>query len=76
MPINDGLAFENEARENVAAALTLVIDLEPRGTDLFRGGVREPGPCRMAGGVIVDLRHVLDPLAVRQLGMRYTGVGQ
>lgn len=30
----------------------------------------------MAGDAIVDVRNLLDPLAVRQLGMRYTGVGR
>ena len=30
----------------------------------------------MAGDAIVDLRNLLDPLTVRQLGMRYTGVGR
>jgi UDPglucose 6-dehydrogenase len=30
----------------------------------------------MAGDAIVDLRNLLDPLAVQRLGMRYTGVGR
>ena len=29
----------------------------------------------MAGSTIVDVRNLLDPIAVRQLGMSYVGVG-
>jgi UDPglucose 6-dehydrogenase len=30
----------------------------------------------MAGNSIVDVRNLLDPLAVRQLGMQYMGIGR
>ena len=40
--------------------------------DVDLGAVRDA----MAGNTIVDARNLLDPLAVRQLGMTYTGVGQ
>jgi hypothetical protein len=30
----------------------------------------------MAGNAIVDVRNLLDPLAVRQLGMQYMGIGR
>jgi UDPglucose 6-dehydrogenase len=30
----------------------------------------------MAGDAIVDLRNLLDPLAVRRFGLTYTGVGR
>lgn len=72
-PLLPGVVWCENADEAAAGADALVIVTE---WNEFRALNLEAIKSRMAGSTIVDLRNVLDPATVRDLGIAYTGVGR
>jgi UDPglucose 6-dehydrogenase len=70
---DDDIRVVADAVEAVKDATVLVVATEwPQFAGVDLRAVRDA----MSGDAIVDVRNLLDPLAVRQLGMRYTGIGR
>ena len=70
---DDEIRIVDDPLEAVKGADVLVVATEwPQFSGIDLRAVRSA----MAGDVIIDLRNVLDPMVVRQLGMGYTGVGR
>jgi UDPglucose 6-dehydrogenase len=72
-PLLPGVVWCENAEDAAAGADALVIVTE---WNEFRALDLEAVKSRMAGSTIVDLRNVLDPATVRNLGIAYTGVGR
>jgi len=72
-PMLPGVTWCESADEAAEGADALVIVTE---WNEFRALDLEAIKSRMAGSTIVDLRNVLDPATVRDLGIAYTGVGR
>lgn len=72
-PMLPGVTWCESADEAADGADALVIVTE---WNEFRALDLEAIKSRMAGTTIVDLRNVLDPATVRDLGIAYTGVGR
>ncbi|AGK59358.1 nucleotide sugar dehydrogenase [Hyphomicrobium denitrificans 1NES1] len=72
-PMLPGVVWCENAEDAAAGADALVIVTE---WNEFRALDLEAIKSRMAGSTIVDLRNVLDPATVRDLGIAYTGVGR
>jgi UDPglucose 6-dehydrogenase len=70
---DEDIRVVSDAVEAAKDAAVLVVATEwPQFAGVDLRAVRDV----MSGDAIVDVRNVLDPLAVRQLGLRYTGVGR
>ncbi|MFA7306060.1 MAG: UDP-glucose/GDP-mannose dehydrogenase family protein [Hyphomicrobium sp.] len=72
-PMLPGVTWCESADEAADGADALVIVTE---WNEYRALDLEAIKSRMAGSTIVDLRNVLDPEAVRELGITYTGIGR
>jgi UDPglucose 6-dehydrogenase len=72
-PLLPGVTWCESAEEAANKADVLVIVTE---WNEFRALDLEAIKSRMAGNTIVDLRNVLDPASVRDLGIAYTGIGR
>ena len=72
-PLLPGVTWCENADEAANGADALVIVTE---WNEFRALDLEAIKSRMSGSTIVDLRNVLDPATVRDLGIAYTGVGR
>ena len=72
-PLLPGVTWCESAEEAANEADVLVIVTE---WNEFRALDLEEIKSRMAGSTIVDLRNVLDPASVRDLGIAYTGIGR
>ncbi|HVX35172.1 MAG TPA: UDP-glucose/GDP-mannose dehydrogenase family protein [Hyphomicrobium sp.] len=72
-PLLPGVTWCESAEEAANKADVLVIVTE---WNEFRALDLEAIKSRMAGSTIVDLRNVLDPTSVRNLGIAYTGIGR
>lgn len=72
-PLLPGVTWCESAEEAANEADVLVIVTE---WNEFRALNLEEIKSRMAGSTIVDLRNVLDPASVRDLGIAYTGIGR
>jgi UDPglucose 6-dehydrogenase len=72
-PLLPGVTWCESAEEAANKADVLVIVTE---WNEFRALNLEEIKSRMAGSTIVDLRNVLDPASVRDLGIAYTGIGR
>jgi UDPglucose 6-dehydrogenase len=72
-PLLPGVTWCESAEEAANKADVLVIVTE---WNEFRALDLEAIKSRMAGSTIVDLRNVLDPASVRDLGIAYTGIGR
>ncbi len=72
-PMLPGVTWCESADEAATGADVLVIVTE---WNEYRALNLEAIKSRMSGSTIVDLRNVLDPAAVRELGIAYTGIGR
>lgn len=72
-PMLPGVTWCESADEAATGADVLVIVTE---WNEYRALNLEAIKSRMSGNTIVDLRNVLDPAAVRELGIAYTGIGR
>lgn len=72
-PMLPGVTWCESADEAADGADALVIVTE---WNEYRALDLEAIKSRMSGSTIVDLRNVLDPEAVRELGITYTGIGR
>lgn len=72
-PMLPGVTWCDSADEAADGADALVIVTE---WNEYRALDLEAIKSRMAGSTIVDLRNVLDPEAVRELGIAYSGIGR
>jgi UDPglucose 6-dehydrogenase len=70
---HDGIRVVDDPVEAAKGADVLVVATEwPQFAGVDLRAVRSV----MVGDAIVDLRNLLDPAAVRRLGLTYTGVGR
>lgn len=72
-PMLPGVTWCESADDAATGADVLVIVTE---WNEYRALNLEAIKSRMRGSTIVDLRNVLDPAAVRELGIAYTGIGR